>query len=274
MSTSRTKRSRSRKTTRFIVIVFQSRWPVAGELDDPFLETFLRMVDENVTTDPAATEIDLWLVSNGGCCHVAYRMWRALRARCCRLRTVVPDAAKSAATLLALGSDEIVMGPASVLGPIDVQWDHPYGIHEAISGLDFVKYPDFLAKYAAEHIHSAEVAQFFQPLAENVDGPLTMRIRDELEVGSIYAEAVLSGRVQVPPANFCAKSVAKHFVYGFPSHNFSICRNQAANLGLPIIFLEEFVGRDRVRAGFNQWVDMRDNRSIQPSLTQILREES
>src|SRR5262249_17470124 len=38
-----------------------------------------------------------------------------------RLRVIVPDFAKSAGTLMALGADQIVMGDTSELGPIDPQ---------------------------------------------------------------------------------------------------------------------------------------------------------
>jgi ClpP class serine protease len=52
-------------------------------------------------------------------------MLRAVHSRCRRLVVVVPDQAKSAATLIALGADEILMGPASDLGPIDPQIELP-----------------------------------------------------------------------------------------------------------------------------------------------------
>lgn len=49
------------------------------------------------------------------------RAIRVLQSRCSQLSVVVPDIAKSAATVLALGADEILVGPASDLGPVDPQ---------------------------------------------------------------------------------------------------------------------------------------------------------
>lgn len=49
------------------------------------------------------------------------RAVRALQKRCSKLVFIIPDIAKSAATLLALGGDEIRLGPTSDLGPIDPQ---------------------------------------------------------------------------------------------------------------------------------------------------------
>ena len=46
---------------------------------------------------------------------------RAAQSRCDELTVIVPDMAKSAATLLSLGAHHIMMGPASDLGPIDPQ---------------------------------------------------------------------------------------------------------------------------------------------------------
>src|SRR5262249_27771229 len=43
------------------------------------------------------------------------------RNQCECFRAIIPNEAKSAATLIALGADEIVMGPLSGLGPIDAQ---------------------------------------------------------------------------------------------------------------------------------------------------------
>lgn len=47
---------------------------------------------------------------------------RSAQARCTTFSVAVPDQAKSAATLLALGADQILMGPTSDLGPVDPQF--------------------------------------------------------------------------------------------------------------------------------------------------------
>jgi ATP-dependent protease ClpP protease subunit len=66
--------------------------------------------------------LDLIVVSPGGDGTVAETLLDLLRKYCsCTLRIVVPLYAKSAATLMALGADEIVMGETSELGPIDAQ---------------------------------------------------------------------------------------------------------------------------------------------------------
>ncbi len=80
--------------------------------------------------------LHLLLVSPGGDGEVAVRLVRSAQARCSELTVIVPDIAKSAATLLALGADKILMGPASDLGPVDPQF--PMGEYDLVSAKDII----------------------------------------------------------------------------------------------------------------------------------------
>jgi hypothetical protein len=69
-----------------------------------------------------AGDLDLIVQSPGGDGMAAEMLLDLCRKHCAgHFRVVVPLYAKSAATLLALGADEIVMGESSELGPIDAQ---------------------------------------------------------------------------------------------------------------------------------------------------------
>lgn len=72
---------------------------------------------------PENTNVDLMLHTVGGDIDAAEKMITVLRKRVGtgRLRVIVPDFAKSAGTLIALGADAIVMSDSSELGPIDPQ---------------------------------------------------------------------------------------------------------------------------------------------------------
>lgn len=67
--------------------------------------------------------IDLLLHTPGGDIDAAEKLMSILRLRVGvgRLRVIVPDFAKSAGTLMAIGADSIVMSDTSELGPIDPQ---------------------------------------------------------------------------------------------------------------------------------------------------------
>jgi hypothetical protein len=66
-------------------------------------------------------DLHMLLASPGGDGEIAVRMARSIQARCREFTVIVPDEAKSAATLLAFGAHHILMGPTSDLGPIDPQ---------------------------------------------------------------------------------------------------------------------------------------------------------
>jgi Serine dehydrogenase proteinase len=66
-------------------------------------------------------ELDLILHSPGGSPQAAEQILEYLRTRFDYIRAIVPLQAKSAATMIALGCDEILVGAHSELGPIDPQ---------------------------------------------------------------------------------------------------------------------------------------------------------
>jgi len=67
-------------------------------------------------------DLHLLLDTPGGDGEIAVRLARAAQTRCRELTVVVPDKAKSAGTVLALGAHRIIMGPTSDLGPVDPQF--------------------------------------------------------------------------------------------------------------------------------------------------------
>ena len=59
--------------------------------------------------------------SPGGDGTIAEKIIEMCKCYCKRFEVIIPNMAKSAATMIALGSDEIVMGYCSEIGPIDAQ---------------------------------------------------------------------------------------------------------------------------------------------------------
>lgn len=80
------------------------------------------LLEELLAGCDRAQPLHLMLSSPGGDGEIAVRLLRAMQARCSRLTIIVPDMAKSAATIMCLGADELLMGPASDLGPVDPQF--------------------------------------------------------------------------------------------------------------------------------------------------------
>lgn len=84
---------------------------------DPDVGAFMEVVHGL----PKDVAIDLVLHSPGGTAEAAEAIVEYLRGRFPGLRVIVPVAAMSAATMMAMAADEIVMGSHSQLGPIDPQ---------------------------------------------------------------------------------------------------------------------------------------------------------
>lgn len=66
-------------------------------------------------------DLHLMLDTLGGDGETALRLIRQAQSRCRELTVIVPDQAKSAGTLFALGAHHVYMGPTSDLGPVDPQ---------------------------------------------------------------------------------------------------------------------------------------------------------
>ena len=77
---------------------------------------------EDLLRSANSNKADLMIVSNGGEPNAAEKLLMMCRERFTEeFNVIIPNQAKSAATMIALGSDKILMGYLSELGPIDPQ---------------------------------------------------------------------------------------------------------------------------------------------------------
>ncbi len=109
--------------SRLIAYVTSDRQPpfaakMAADVIRPFFE-HLRAIGK-------VPSLDILVYSLGGDTIVPWRLVNLAREFCRRLGVLVPFKAHSAATLLALGADEIVMGPLAELSPIDPSVGGPF----------------------------------------------------------------------------------------------------------------------------------------------------
>jgi Serine dehydrogenase proteinase len=132
--------------------------------DIPSFETILNSIS-------GAEQINLILHSPGGDATIVEKMVDMCRSHLSgekrRFRVIVPNIAKSAATVFALGSDKILMGYCSELGPIDPQVPIAVsGVTQWISALAFVDSRDKLMEQIAEAAKKGEpLAGHLQQLA-------------------------------------------------------------------------------------------------------------
>lgn len=71
-------------------------------------------------------QLDVLLESGGGDINTAYKIIRMFKSYATKTMIIVPFFAKSAASLIAIGTDELIMCKGGELGPIDPQVRDPY----------------------------------------------------------------------------------------------------------------------------------------------------
>lgn len=72
-------------------------------------------------------KISLYLYSMGGFLETPWPLVNLIREFCDEFEVIIPDKALSAATLISLGADRIVMTPFSLLSPVDPSGELPMG---------------------------------------------------------------------------------------------------------------------------------------------------
>ena len=91
-------------------------------LIDQLMPYSIPLFEETLFDADSNRDLHVLLWTLGGDGETALRLARQAQARCRELSVIVPDVAKSAGTLFALGAHQILMGPTSDLGPIDPQF--------------------------------------------------------------------------------------------------------------------------------------------------------
>lgn len=90
-----------------------------GVAATPMAEDVLRVVYDHLLAMGPTERIDLFLYSRGGDAMLPWPLVNTIREFCDHFAVVVPFRAYSAATLTALGADEIVMTPIAQLTPVE-----------------------------------------------------------------------------------------------------------------------------------------------------------
>lgn len=248
------------------LVIFQAGIPAGNPLvsvSRSMVAVLQDQMDEKITTPPEETSIDVWIESPGGDAHAAYKLFVDLKSRANSIRVAVPDYAKSAATLLALGADVIFMKASAELGPIDAQIEHPDREHYRVSALEVAFSIDYLARFATHFIgryagpmlidstklSRLEIlrelcdfsAKFLEPAVSKLDPTLVHRASKQLKVARDYAMTILSHSKATQlkrDSREYIEDLVEHLTHDYSEHGFVISRNEAKNLGLPIEPLE------------------------------------
>lgn len=234
---------------------------------------------EKIDSEPKDTKINLIINSSGGNIYAAYKMVSCIRKNCKSMRVVIPLYAKSAATLMALAGDEIIMGQQSELGPLDKPMEHPSEEGVRISALDGVKslhfLSDFCKTFAIEHLgleirnnvqlgrkESLELAlefagEYVQPIISKFDPMLINMCYRSLQIAEEYGEELLTDYMfsEDPNAEEKSREIVEKLVWGYPEHGFAICISEAKRIGLKVKKAEKYPNWEKIWEFYKDTMD-------------------
>ena len=156
--------------------VFTYLTSLRGGVPAQIAEDQVRVFFDHLLLLPArpVEKLDLFLVSNGGNGVVPWRLVSLFREFATSFNVLIPYRAYSAATLIALGADQIVMGPFGEIGPIDPTVSNEFNPKEegtgrqlGISVEDVKAYINFI-KNTVGITHEDELIKAIEILATKV----------------------------------------------------------------------------------------------------------
>ncbi len=176
-------------------------------------------------------KIDLVLHSYGGMVDTPYKVVMLIREFCEEFAVIVPFAAKSAASMLVLGADEVVMGPTSELGPIDPLVKHPVYNDRFIPVQAVHHCLNYLQRSIINSAYPEITSHIVSPLLDKLDPWLIGDYEKTIKASRQYAKTLLS-RFMLKNNPEYVNNVTYALTEGYFSHGYSIGHREAKDLGL------------------------------------------
>jgi len=186
--------------------------------------------------------IDLFIYSTGGDIITPWRLVNLIREFTNEFNVLIPYKAHSAATMIALGANEIIMGPLGELSPIDPNIGTPFNPPHPeipnepkvdISVEDVFGYIN-LAKEKLEISDQTNIINYLLKLIEKIH---------PLAIGAVYRTHSLIRLLATKLLLLHMKDKDEHFIQKIVEdlieklyyHGYLISRNEAKTLGLKIV---------------------------------------
>jgi Serine dehydrogenase proteinase len=174
--------------------------------------------------------IYLFLKSDGGSGQVSLRLVNLLRQHCRRLVALVPLECASAATMIAIGADRILMGPTAYLTAVDTSLNHalsPVDRHNDSVSVSLDELQRVIRLWREQNGESAENA--YKSLFQYVH-PLVIGAVDRAESLSIMLCRDLLAHHIADETQ--AEIIATTLNSKYPSHSYPILLDEAVKIGL------------------------------------------
>lgn len=181
-------------------------------------------------------KLDILMYSSGGQIDVPWPLVNLMREYSDDIHMIIPWRAHSAATLVVLGANEIGMGPLASLSPIDPQFQLRLADKQIIgAGVEDV-YGYYRLINETLSLDSVGRSEALKLLASRVTPEVLgkmSRVRREIRIiATNLLHLHMKGDDKI-------EKIVKALVEDLPSHQYLINRKEAADLGLPVKYLNE-----------------------------------
>lgn len=231
------KQIEEKRESKVIVYFTGDRQPIGASIaEDAVDPIYTNLLNLNFDDDKTK-KIDLFLYSRGGNVSVPWRIATMVREYCDEFNILIPYKAHSAATLLTLGADCIIMGKKGELGPIDPTLERSSNegkiAPEQIPVEDVNSYISFI-KEKANINDQAALAQMIKSLVDQIT-PLTVgNINRQNSHIRLVARKLLTSRNQKIDEEKI-ESIIETLTEKMYFHGHGIGRKEAKEIGLPVV---------------------------------------
>ena len=232
-----------------------------GRIAADVVPCFLEQIQ---TIHKRCKKIDLLIVSNGGDAPTAWRIMTLLRERFDEVNVLLPYVAYSAATLMSLGADNIIMHPFSNLGPVDPQitiYKTKDGSTINYGSEDIRNYFNFI-KEDLNVTDQDNIIKNFELLVNDLGSIPIGQTKRSTKLSLTLSEQLLLLHMT---DNVKAKSIAEKLSYNYYHHGYTISPSEAKKLELPIAD-----GTDKLYGlMWKAWCDIRDEMNCETEFNPI-----
>ncbi len=218
----------------FIAYITSQRSGIGGQIGVDSLDQF---IDQIRLIPDDKEEVDLLIESFGGDAITSSRIISLLRTKFKRVNVFISHSAFSAATLLALGADQIIMGKYGCLGPIDPQ----ITVREKDGSVKQFAYEDILAfigfaKKECKLKNQEHLEKVFLKLTETAN-PVTIGFASRSSsLSTALGEKLLQLHMKDKGR---ASKIAEKLNKDFFNHGYALSRGDAKEIGLNVIIPSE-----------------------------------
>ncbi len=149
----------------------------------------------------SAKALDLFMYSRGGTTETPWKIVSIIREYFQRYNVLIPYRAHSAATHIALGADEMIMGPMSEISPVDPTRMHPLlpkdpdGSPIPISVQDLKHCISFLRNEAKDRYTAEAIAEIYTALFEYINPLALGAIEQSYRLARLISRKILETHI-------------------------------------------------------------------------------